>query len=288
IFDRTVPPDYLLDPSIICGPNSPWCSSMVARRSLILVSRAWYEAGVDLLYRSIFIRRVPAAEALLATLTANPSLGALIRNITVMCYVPRNCRATTRRNLTQILEFCPALTSLNHLPPFLPPTPFFLPALPSTITSLKFSSHEDLSAVYDILRCFCPRLEELSLYPKDDRVFDALELTFPRLHALYLTLAGDVTQKFGMKWDLPMLGRLTFRTEGRPNGDLISAYRNLIASHGHRLKYVAFPSLYSTKGEFGPLLAKCPIVEHVVLPANTDDLCRPNYCFPSVKWVDIW
>ncbi|KAJ7653087.1 hypothetical protein DFH06DRAFT_525726 [Mycena polygramma] len=235
ICDMTIPPHYMLNASLSCGPNSPWCSSMVTKRSLVLVSRAWYEAGIDLMYRSIFIRRLPAAKALLATLTANLSLGALIRNITVTCYVPRNFRATTRRNLTQILKFCPALTSFSHLPPFSSPTPFPFPALPTTLTSLKFSSYEKFHAVYDTLQQFCPQLEELSLYPKDDEVFDSLELTFPRLCALCLTLTDDVAvQKFNMKWHMPMLSRLTFRTVMRVE-NLLSAYHNLLAVHGHRI-----------------------------------------------------
>ncbi|KAJ6494072.1 hypothetical protein C8R47DRAFT_397590 [Mycena vitilis] len=291
ICDMTIPPHYMLNASLSCGPNSPWCTSMVTKRSLVLVSSAWYEAGIDLMYKHIFLRRLPATEALLATLTANPSLGALIRNITVMCFVPRNCCVTTRRNLTQILKFCPALSSLNHLPPFLPPTPFFLPAFPSTITSLKFSFHENLHTVYNALQRFCPQLEELSLYPIDDEVFDSLELIFPRLRALYSTLTDNiVVQKFSLKWHMPMLSRLTFRTVMRVE-NVLSTYLILLAAHGHRLEYVAFSPFPSKSqhGESGPLLASCPNLKHVVLPLGTaKDFCRPDYCYPSVKWVDFW
>ncbi|KAJ7653103.1 hypothetical protein DFH06DRAFT_1299297 [Mycena polygramma] len=163
----------------------------------------------DFLYRNIFIRSVPAIQSLLVALRANPSLGAVVRNTTVMCFVPQTYHAAVHPDLTQILKFCPRLTSLNYLPPFPPPIPFSFPALPSTITSLKLSIHSETSAVYHTLRQYCSQLEELSLYPKDDEEFDAVELALPRLHTLLPQCQGP-SQAFDPRvrgnWSLEFQG----------------------------------------------------------------------------------
>ncbi|KAJ6632413.1 hypothetical protein B0H10DRAFT_1938037 [Mycena sp. CBHHK59/15] len=43
IFVMVIPPDYLLNPSLSVGHSSAWCSSMVTKRLLILVSKYWYK-----------------------------------------------------------------------------------------------------------------------------------------------------------------------------------------------------------------------------------------------------
>jgi hypothetical protein len=256
-----------------------------------LIITLTFQAGIDLLYGSIVIRRVPAIQALLATLTDNPRLGTFIRKITIMCFVPQNFRATIHPDLTQILNFCPNLLSLNHLPPFPLPKPFPFPSLPSTVTSLKLSIHDNLSAVYGTLQQCCAQLEDLSIHGQDDEMFDAIELSFPRLHTLCVSLNGKLpVQAFSTKWDMPKLQRLTFqvpeRSEAFGHDYLRPTYHVLLTMHGRRLKYVAFPPRRVAEADFTPLLANCPVVEHVVLPR--DHYIDPSRRFPSIKWVDIW
>ncbi|KAJ7910490.1 hypothetical protein B0H13DRAFT_2012261 [Mycena leptocephala] len=179
----TIPPDALLDPSLSCGPYSAWCISMVTKRSLVLVSRA-----------CIFIRRVIAIQTLLAILTDNPRLGALVRNLTIMRFVPRIYRAAIDPDLTQILNFCPTVKTVP------------LPALPSTVTSLKLSIDDNLSDVFGTLQQCCAQLEDLSAYSQDDEMIDAHKLSFPRLHALHLILRESTSvQSFSTEWDMPRL-----------------------------------------------------------------------------------
>ncbi|KAJ7035210.1 hypothetical protein C8F04DRAFT_541791 [Mycena alexandri] len=299
IFDMTIPSDIMLNASLSCGPDSPWCSSMVTKRALVLVSKSWYEAGIDLLYRTITIRRVPGIQALLFALAENPLLGGFVRNITIACFVPRTYRATIHPDLTQIVQLCPALTSLNHLPPFPPPKPFRFPALPSTVTSLKFALHEELSTVYATLQLCCEQLEELSIRALDDEVLDALELDFPRLHTLYITLGGDtVIQKFSTNWRMPKLKHLTLRvsTDLEHAQFLDVTYHHLLRKHGRGLQYLAFPGVLpagsifnqpSPVTDFAPLLARCPGLEHVVLPMYFG-LNLDSPAFPSIKWLDVW
>jgi hypothetical protein len=205
-----------------------------------------------------------------------------------MCFVPRTYRATIYPDLAQILNFCPRLSSFNHLPPFPPPKSFPFPVRPRTITLLKLSQHAQLSTVYDTLRLCCAQLEELSVYSRDDENFDALELCFPRLHTLYITLSGRaVLQGFSTKWDMPRLERLTFWVSKGGDYDFLApTYHHLLAIHGFKLKYVAFGWISGVQTDFTPILATCPVVEHIVLPPNYSiDL---SHRFPSIKWVDIW
>ncbi|KAJ7723669.1 hypothetical protein B0H16DRAFT_1737112 [Mycena metata] len=299
IFDRTIPSEIMLNANLSCGPDSPWCSSMVTKRALVLVCRSWYNAGIDLLYRTITIRRVPGIQALLSALVENPLLGGFVRSITIACFVPRTYRATIHPDLTRLIRLCPALTSLNHLPPFPPPKPFRFPALPSTVTSLKFALHEELSTVYATLQLYCGQLEELSIRVVDDEVFDALELDFPRLHTLHLTLGGNtVTCKFSANWRTPKLTHLTFHvsTDLEHAQFLDFSYEDLLRKHGRGLQYLAFPGVLPAGSmhnqhlpvmDFAPLLARCPGLEHVVLPADFG-LDPQSPTFPTIKWLDVW
>lgn len=204
-----------------------------------------------------------------------------------MCFVPRIYRAAIHPDLTQILNFCPTVKIFNHLPPFPPPKPFPFPALPSTVTSLKLSIHDTLSAIYGTLQQCCAQLEDLSVHSHDDEMFDAPKLSFPRLHTLHLTLTGSTSvQSFSTEWDMPRLQRLTFNALYiNTNSNLIPNYYHILAVHGRSLKYVAFYR-GSTVTDFAPLLAMCPVVEHVVLPPN--HYVDPHRTFPLIKWVDIW
>jgi hypothetical protein len=176
-----------------------------------------------------------------------------------MCFVPRIYRAAIHPDLTQILNFCPTVKIFNHLPPFPPPKSFPFPALPSTVTSLKLSIHDTLSAVYGTLQQCCAQLEDLSVHSHDDEMIDAHKLSFPRLHTLHLTLRESTSvQSFSTEWDMLGLQRLTFNAlYNNTDIDYIPTYYHILAVHGHSLKYVAFyrGSIFT---DFGAL---------VVLPA---------------------
>ncbi|KAJ7450330.1 hypothetical protein B0H11DRAFT_322963 [Mycena galericulata] len=299
IFDRVVPPENLLNPSLHCGPNSAWCNAMVTKRALVLVSRDWYQAGIDFVYRHIVIRRLSQLPELLETLTALPGLGALVRSITFMCYVPCAFHDSTYATMERILQLCPGVTGVHDLLPFFVPIRYPFPALPKTITSIKIGPHDHAVDILDMLRLSCGQLLELALPAADDPLFDEENIIFPHLHTLCLTIGsgfGDM-QTFASKWKLPQLKSLTFRLSADldPGHSLATDYRHILKLHGRRLKYLAFPGLYPRYArphplddpeDFGHLVALCPAVEQLVLPAHAT--CFDTYTHPSVKWLDIW
>ncbi|KAJ7141687.1 hypothetical protein C8R43DRAFT_586760 [Mycena crocata] len=303
IFDIVIPPEYMLNNSLHCGPNSAWCQAMVTKRALTSVCNSWYLAGVHFLYRHISLRRVTDVKALLRTLSAKPELGPLVRTIEFICYVPDDYRHDIDPDMTRILELCPSVTAVHELVPFLcviggvygNPSHHRFPALPSTITSLKFGQDESISPGF--LSAYSDRLEELWIYAYDDERFDGVEMLFSKLHTLHVTFHGRVkTKTFASKWQMPQLKRMTFRidTQTSPKGDqLAESYKRILALHGATLGYLAFPGFYSatTRHEqeekaFGEIIALCPVLEHLVVPGHC--FVSPTDYFPTVKYLDIW
>ncbi|KAJ7783979.1 hypothetical protein DFH07DRAFT_1055072 [Mycena maculata] len=297
IFDLVIPPENLLNPSLQCGPNSAWCNAMVTKRALVFVCRDWYLAGIDFLYRHIVIRRLADLFDLSDTLNVQPALGQLVRTITFMAFLPPPYYDHAYATVERILQRCPNVTSVNDLPPFCPLIRYPFPPLPATVTSLKIGPFDHNLDVLDVLRLSCGRLQELSLPAADDELFDAEALSFPHLHTLSLTIGSTSTtttmRTFAAKWTLPRLQRLTFRVsvDLDPAHALSADYRHILALHGRRLTYLAFPGAYPRAAypddeDFGPLLALCPAVEHLVLPAYATVAAPATH--PSVKWLDTW
>ncbi|KAJ7452693.1 hypothetical protein B0H11DRAFT_2072624 [Mycena galericulata] len=296
VFDLVIPPPYLLDPSLYCGPNSPWCGSMLTKRNLVSVSREWYLAGVHFMYRDIALRRVTAVPHLLRTLTAAPNLGLLVRSITFMCYVPPDYHKDIHRDMTQILKLCPAVTSVNNFQPFeidpsCPFPEFEFPSLPPTVTSLKLDPKDGVDI--DVLAKYSAQLEELSVAAFDHAGFDKTPISFPRLHTLTLTLDGDrAIERFTQTWDMPKLKRLTFRVMPHlgESHQLSDSYKHFLALHGRHLDYLAFPGLYGRTKQpaelVAPILALCPTVEHLVLPEHL--LISSRDVHPNIKHIDVW
>ncbi|KAJ7618139.1 hypothetical protein DFH06DRAFT_1364068 [Mycena polygramma] len=161
IFSHVLPPEDMHNPSLHCGPASAWCGAMVTKRVLVLVSKAWYLVGITFLYKDINIRRVTAVAALLETLSTNPRLGEFVRSIDLLAYVPPAYCDDVLSDMEDILELCPAVTSVNQSHPFILPhkgpgddgTEFdvldriLVPDLPATVTSLTLGYLVDLDGL---------------------------------------------------------------------------------------------------------------------------------------------
>jgi len=90
IFKEALPLEWMLDPSLNCGPNSAWCSSMAMKLSLTMVCKHWSSVSlrflrnrnsathnrsqvmIKFLYRDIVIRRTPQLFALADTIAKKP------------------------------------------------------------------------------------------------------------------------------------------------------------------------------------------------------------------------
>ncbi|KAJ7182491.1 hypothetical protein C8R43DRAFT_1228899 [Mycena crocata] len=287
IFALVHPPDSLLDPSLHCGPNSAWCKATATKLALI-------SAGVDLLYRTIAIRRMPTVAGLLTALTAKPWLGSFVRTIQLLCYVPSASGAAVKRDMARIFALCPGLNSMTHLPPLPPPPELSFPIVPSTVTSLTLGPHISARDTHHTLQRFCAQLKHLSLPVRDQVQLDAVALSFPVLQSLTLTLNGAAAPRtFAVHWRMPRLTHLRFRvcTSTESTHDLAAAYEHILRPHGRTLTSLAFPGSYpifvDTRRrnlDYAPLLRLCPALAHAVLP-ETHELSTE---VPGVRRLDVW
>ncbi|KAJ7092342.1 hypothetical protein B0H15DRAFT_170655 [Mycena belliarum] len=307
IFGLAIPHEDLLNPSLVYGPNSAWCHAMAMKSALVLVCRAWYLAGIDFLYRHVSFRRPLDLIYFCESLEETPRLAQLVRSINFMSYVPPAMHDDISDSVKVILQKCTALTSVNDLPPFLPPSRLAV-AFPPTITSIKLSVFDHINHVRWLLREHCGHLEELTM-PVDspnggaiDLALEDQELLFPRLHTLTLLLTSESAvpmSSLGAKWRMPRLRRLTLSL---PYSTMLESaafwwaagpedYCPFLTRHGRTLDYLAFNGYHRYDDEdvceLDPLIALCPAVTHLVVPHN--------YCasyggavHPSVKWLDVW
>ncbi|KAJ6485333.1 hypothetical protein C8R47DRAFT_536823 [Mycena vitilis] len=296
IFKEALPSEDLLDPSLYRGPNSAWCSAMVTKRSLVLVSKDWYFHTIRFLYRSIVIRRPTAIVPLLETLTATPKLGELVRSITMTSYFLPHFMTKVFYPMQQILDLCPNVKAVHDLPPFALPLRYDFPSLPPTVTSIKLSPFDYSDDILLILQRSCTVLEELWLMAEDEDRFDSRSLVFPRLRKLTLTIGGTLTEPraaletFATRWDMPQLTELTLcAVASIDHPPLANDYRHILALHGQKLKYLAFPQIDEERAhmnEFGGLLALCPAVKHLVLPSYA--VVSGRSVRPKLKQLDHW
>ncbi|KAJ7042788.1 hypothetical protein C8F04DRAFT_1074805 [Mycena alexandri] len=69
--------------STISGKKSPFMTFTESTSALLVVCKAWLRVATPLLYNVVILRSKAQAQALAATLTANPALGAFIRKLRV-------------------------------------------------------------------------------------------------------------------------------------------------------------------------------------------------------------
>ncbi len=129
VFEALVTPSGFLDPSLSAGPHSSWCQTLRVKKGLCLVSRAWGEAVVPLLYGEITLRRVGQLFALVRTLRENPKAYThVIWNITLIFHIPEGYKPLVEQNLAYILVVCPNVRCLSFASAFadwLPSDPLF-------------------------------------------------------------------------------------------------------------------------------------------------------------------
>ncbi|KAJ7478306.1 hypothetical protein FB451DRAFT_1557018 [Mycena latifolia] len=303
IFELVLPPADVLCPT--SHPDSRklnpfWQKSVLAKKTIVSVCRAWYNVGLPFLYRHIALSNTRQIDALYRTLALQPELGARVRGITFISSldVELFCEETAHEDMARIFALCPQLTRVNDLPPRLDPRrdswahehPHPYPAIPATVTALRLGPHRSRAYVHETLRQSCARLEELWLDIDTDPAFDALALAFPRLHTLYLTCASQPTDALA-RWDMPRLRRLTFRPAARvyQAPGMYKEQKRILALHGGALEYLALPHRHPDPyhpPDLGPVLALCPAVKHLVVPVGYKVSLR--HAHPAVEWLDVW
>ena len=294
IFNRAIPPYFLLDPALCAGPNSPWSKALRLKKSIISVSRAWYGAGVSFLYEDICIRRIAQIFDLFQTLKLSVKLGSLVKSFEIYCYIPLNITAEFNLCLNFLLGHFPRLSTFTFSSPCgLPSSVLVLP--PSTnITHLRLSAARlEYAVVIGVLEHvkITMRSLQLSLGYHQLEVTDEISKQDVDLLALEtLVLSAPRIQLFHIinHWKMPSLRRLTFSCWSSQTGP--HPLLRLLEDHGRHLTFLHIPSsdLTLNARQLSSVAGHCPRLEHLIIYPEIIPLASwkdDSLVHSNVRWL---
>ncbi|GLB45066.1 hypothetical protein LshimejAT787_1901440 [Lyophyllum shimeji] len=300
IFLRAIPPDFLLDSSLSAGPDSPWCRAIASKKSVILVCKEWYNAGIWLLYEHIVFRRVDQIPALLRTLeTSAENFSEFINAVTLHAYIPEPYADSFVTYMERLIDLCPHLSRFNFTCRCALPFTARFPVLSRSITHLQVDARVLSPAeLFSILDNVCNNLSWLSMCIPETSASQYLpeQCHLPNLETLLIVarpIGNGFLSSIGKILSVPRLRRLTVKLEYyvyRPALQTIDMddFTSFCEMHGRQLQFPHVqPTFIQGMNGFKLLLQRmvdaCPVLEHLVLHPRADPVTHPN-----VKWIDIW
>ncbi|KAG5653656.1 hypothetical protein H0H81_011616 [Sphagnurus paluster] len=297
---RIIPPNFFLDPSTFQGSQSPWLKVMKMKKSIILVCRSWYFAGIPFLYEDIAFLRLPQIPAFVRTIKALPhggKLGQLVKGITLYAYIPQGYGESFNTHMACILSDCPRLERFIFNSPCSLPSTARFPSITPSITYLSLNQSVSFAAALDILDgSVGERLTRLAINASD--VYDNFQAEkirhLPRLVDLLVSNVDENEEAAAVQilvdtLSIPHLKRLTLVSRSRFGGAFFMPF---FEKHGRTLQFVHFlvydyPYRYvpgRNTGDLQSLLNLCPVLEHLVVDSIR---ARGGITHPTVKWVDM-
>ncbi|KAJ7129024.1 hypothetical protein C8R43DRAFT_691233 [Mycena crocata] len=297
IFDFVVPPSFLLDPSISCGPESPWCQSVQAKIALTNVCWTWYRVGVNILYEDIAFRTVGQVSALLRTLNSPTSIdfGRMVRQIGVHCLIPEGFSTIFETDLNSVVARTPMLTSvvLNSPMPSRHLQPIAFDKLSWPITHFDCGPTLSYSDVHETLHHLSSTLVFLSLDITGILAVHPV-YTLHRLEILKCISTGNSSAlpALALQLALPALKTFIFQypPENRPQIVGCLAFCKI---RGQQLRTLDFRpaevvnhTKYYQAISVQSILEVCPHLQHLILPGSLASSIELSH--PKVKWIDFW
>ena len=306
IFNRAIPPLYLLDSSLFPGPKSMWCKTIRTKKAIIGVCRPWYLAGISFLYEDISIRRLPQLFYLLRTLTNCVSFRDLVRTLDVHCFIPIALHQDFHVGLQALLQVCPRLSSLGFFSRRGIPIPTLHILPPNSITHLHLNLTMDYEALIDVLSDVQLTLLHLQLYflhmVPELSASGSQSLSLPVLETLILTITEHLIPHLAIlqeTWSMPSLHRFTLANLISCNWSDMEANVALLAflsKHGRLLAFLHLTpdtTLKFKRHEFRLMLQHCPQLEHLIIseeifkiPKNDGEDC--SVAHSKLRWLDVW
>ncbi|KAJ7647629.1 hypothetical protein FB45DRAFT_204785 [Roridomyces roridus] len=312
IFSFVLPPSFLLDPSVFCGPDSPWCQATSLKMGLTNVCRAWYGPAVGMLYKDVAFRSIGQLSALLRTVKSHTAYGPLIRKIGVHCIIPRGCGGVFEADLKDLVERTPNVTSvvLKSPWPSPPPVPKAFDHISWPITHIDFGS-TSYSDLHPYIGHLSPSLVSLSIQlPLDLPSHNPY--TLGRLQSLRCFVASPSDP--APVSALPLLAERLILP--RLNTFLLQLPSTSDLERSNQIRHCAtFCKLYSKtlrtvdlqpfrigwEDSFArgcseqitsavqDLLDACPHLEHLILPSSlVTDRGIFELSHPKIEWIDFW
>ncbi|PPQ72287.1 hypothetical protein CVT24_004676 [Panaeolus cyanescens] len=308
ILLRCLPPSDLIQ--LKSSLNPIWHAMVRQKKAIVLVCWQWYELGLPFLYEDICIMRPHQLALLHGTLKQSEPLRHHVKRLRISTIVPNRFMKTFQVIFQAVLNSCPSLAVLDLVKHCgLPDNTKILVTpclrLPSNVTSLtigaRFGDRPQHGTIHHILASVCQTLIHLSVVD-----FKPLsQLTFPALTTLIFIggcsswplTVSDLYLTDG--YDYPALQDVTFLSPGRwyyPQASIarFTAFCDKYGSHLRTLQMntplvCASPPQLSPVASYVPnvwhdMINKCPLLEHIFLPACVVVSIR----HPHIKWVDVW
>ena len=294
IFNRAIPPYFLLDPALCAGPNSPWSKALRLKKSIISVSRAWYDAGVSFLYEDICIHRIAQIFDLFQTLKLSAKLGSLVKSFEIYCYIPLNITAEFNLCLNFLLGHFPRLSTFTFSSPCgLPSSALVLP--PSTnITHLRLSAARlEYAVVIGVMEHVKLTMRSLKLSLSHDQlgVSDEIAKQDVDLLALETLVLSTPYPQLGhviKHWKMPSLRRLTFSCWGSQTKP--PPLLRLLEAHGRHLTFLHISRSNFTLNarQLSSVADHCPHLEHLIIYPEIISLASwkdDSLVHSNVRWL---
>ncbi|CAA7262236.1 unnamed protein product [Cyclocybe aegerita] len=289
IFERAIPPNWLLDPSLSLGYDS----SCVA---------------LPFLYEDICIRRVHQFLTLVGTIRNSPyKYGGLVKALNILCYVPEVFLNQFTKYLTTLFFLCPRLekfacTSLIPLP-----QQAVIPMPPQSVSRLQLSSVASWETIKSLLNETRTTLTSLWLQMPEtvpELVPDS-PISLSRLSSLVLECKLNPGNRRGhdinflrRQFDFPGLSKITLcqLTVGGMDEGVGDAVIAFLERHGARLVFLNLHPSFSLRLQdtfFYRLLHLkkiSPHLERFLMPLSfvaKNKAWLEHFSHPKLQWLDF-
>ncbi|KDR79132.1 hypothetical protein GALMADRAFT_137024 [Galerina marginata CBS 339.88] len=293
IFERTIPPYFMLDSSASFCLAPLFLQVLRQKRSLINVCWAWYHAALPFLYESVSIRYVYQLTGILRTLvhaTRGSNVKDMIKIVDIYCHVPEKYGHHFQRQVEALFRICPRAVSCNF-GSRLPPTTSIWPAM-TNITHLSLPDSIEISSLESILSQICLRIISLSFRISESHPVSILMAGiyanpkhFPALKSLSISFNGGAAQTLDVvlqSWTISRLENLMFKVcAPRIHPFPVHILTKICTLHGMHVRYLHL--IIPRNIDIQPLLDACPALEHLVLSEIIKSLAHAR-----VRWLDVW
>ncbi|KAF8902895.1 hypothetical protein CPB84DRAFT_817629 [Gymnopilus junonius] len=302
IFERTIPPYFIIDSSASLCLNPIWVQVQQQKKSIVEVCRAWHDVALPFLWEDVVILRVYELSNLLSVLKDDSlKLRRLIRRVEIHCFIPLWYEEHFARQLQLLFATCPRISSCSFLSQC-PPPPKLLPTAlgnASNITSLVLSHDNPIDIIGPLLILLSPYLVSLSFHISASVIPSISDL--PRCHLLHLrdltiwvshASAGNLSSLAVGRWlEIPSIIQLTFGLRSESWSDDVSTgcLSLFCKEYGSAVRFLQIQTRMLKGNYIGAqsLLDLCPAIEHFVVHPNIiGDFSSLTH--KKIKWIDIW
>ncbi|KAJ7762476.1 hypothetical protein B0H16DRAFT_1883951 [Mycena metata] len=286
ILRGALPPTWMLHGDrTSTSPDSFHHYDIRMKLSFVNVCKSWHDVGMELLYETVILYRIPQLPTLVRALECREGLGNLVKHLDITFFTPRGYTALLETDTRRLFELCPRLSRFGFAPTYLVPGLIHvLPPLASTITCLDYGDIVEMSMILPSLVQLHRTIRSLSL-TITSTPYDGPQLNFDSLEDLHLRLAKDHTFP-QEKWAMPSLRRLWLRSVSR--WEAPRRVDRLLSVCGSTLTFLEWD-----QGDKGlkAMLKSCPELQHLVLTIHSwqaGNFSLVNLSHKKIEIIDIW